>query len=69
MDGNSSAAKGANALLFPLFFKVNRQPVFAKGFNWMPVDVLPLPQDAEQTQRTQQVRSWLLSMTLQKPRG
>eukprot|EP00750_Incisomonas_marina_P020709 INCI4075.11.p1 GENE.INCI4075.11~~INCI4075.11.p1 ORF type:complete len:555 (-),score=85.04 INCI4075.11:2215-3879(-) len=40
---------------WPLFFKFNRRPLFAKGFNFMPVDVLPLPDDPVQVARSNQL--------------
>ena len=29
---------------WPLFFRLNGVPLFSKGFNWMPIDVLPVVQ-------------------------
>lgn len=52
VDGDS----GSTHPTWPLFFKFNRRPLFAKGFNFMPVDVLPLPDDPVQIARTNQVR-------------
>eukprot|EP00040_Diaphanoeca_grandis_P009532 m.49153 g.49153 ORF g.49153 m.49153 type:complete len:1286 (-) comp20958_c0_seq1:61-3918(-) len=50
--GNNTAT---TATTWPLFFRLNGQPMFSKGFNWMPVDVLITDVEAQREIKKQRL--------------
>ena len=56
VDNNTSTTSTSTSKpKWPLHMKLNNVSFFARGFNWMPVDVLPLPDDSDQTAMTTQL--------------